>query len=45
MLLPTGGDGHLELTRAVIVASLIEGLTLDFIHIISDELFFHAHKT
>lgn len=44
-LMPIGGDDRLEGTRAVLVASLIEGYTIDFGHIIADELFFRARKT
>lgn len=44
-LMPTRGDDHLESTRAVIIATLSEGLIVDFAHIIFDELFFWAHKT
>ncbi|KAF3650898.1 hypothetical protein FXO37_18256 [Capsicum annuum] len=43
-LMPTSGDDHLEPTRALIVSSLIEELTVDFGLIISDELFFCAHN-
>lgn len=43
--MPTRGDDRLESTRAVIVVDLIKWLTVDFGHIISEELFFRAHKT
>lgn len=44
-LIPIGGDDHLESTRAIIVADLIKRLTIDFGHLIFDELFFHAYTT
>lgn len=44
-LMPTGRDANLEIQRAVMVATLIEGLTEDFNHTVADELFACAHKT
>lgn len=35
----------MESTRVVLNAALIEGFTVDFVHIIADQLFFHIHKT
>lgn len=42
--MPTGGDATLDSHRAVLVASLISGLKIDFGQIIDDELFVRAHK-
>lgn len=43
-LMLTEGDDKLKNQRAVLVASMIEGLNIDFGHIIADELFIRAHK-
>lgn len=44
-MMPTGGDTNMDNQRAVLVANMIEGLIIDFNHIITDEIFIHAHKT
>lgn len=42
--MPVGGDANLDSRRAVLVASLVDGLKIDFGHIIVNELFVRAHK-
>lgn len=43
--MPTGDNDRLELMRTMIIAALIEVLTVDFVHITADELFIRAQKT
>lgn len=41
----TGRDVNLDPQRLVLVESLIEGLKIDFVQIIGDEILVRAHKT
>ncbi|KAF3639045.1 hypothetical protein FXO37_24129 [Capsicum annuum] len=44
-LMSIGGENRLEITRAIIIVALIEGLTIDFSHLIANELFLRTIKT
>lgn len=39
-----GVDANLDNQRVVLVASMIEGLKIDFVHIIDDEIFISDQK-
>lgn len=43
-LMPIEGDTHLDKHRAILVASLIVGLKIDFGQIIAEEIFVRAHR-
>lgn len=38
------GDGNLDSYKAILVASLVDVLNIDFFCIIVDEILFYAHK-
>lgn len=42
--MPTERDSNLDSHRAVLVASLVARLKIDFVRIITNEFFFHVHK-
>lgn len=44
-LMPTGGDVNLELQKAVLIFGLIDGLKINFGHILTNEVFARAHRT
>lgn len=44
-LMLTGVDANLDNQRKVLVASMIDGLNIEFGHIIIDKIFIHTHKT
>lgn len=43
--MPVGGDTNLYNQKVVLESIMIEGLEIDFDHIIIDEIFVHSHKT